>query len=293
MGINADYSFLEYFPTQLFSALIEEWTGQDKKIDFTPNGLLSPDNRETTIRLAQSISSNRLKELQRLSRFLDFSDIWWLVYHIPRTKQVSNLLELDTSSFDVDKYSPQDGPKINGRIIVHELSEHAVFVALEFQSRSKFLRRAFRHLYLPFAKIILVEPQDQAIEVLENELLPFITQEPNKLAPRKANARFIKKLAKPQKGDGFSLVLTHLKIKITLETSGIEGLTQIIIQGSDVIRGAETLEQRHEISLKFMNSGPWVGVGTEDFIIEVGKGVKIRRLERSSLKSLSAVLSDI
>lgn len=272
---------------------MDEWTAHDIEIDFAPNGLLSPDNREATVKLAQSVSSNRFKELRKLSRFLDFSDIWWMVYHIPRTRQVSNLLELDTSNLDVTKYSPKNGPKINGKIIVQELSEHAVFVALEFQSRSKFLRRAFRHLYLPFAKIILVEPQDQAIEVLKNEFLPFITQEPNQLTPKRANARFIKNLTKMHKDDGIPLVLTHLKIKITLETSGIEGLSEIIIQGSDVIRGAETLEQRHEISLKFMNSGPWVGVGTEDFIIEVGKGVKIQRLEKSSLRSLSAVLSDI
>ena len=40
-----------------------------------------------------------------------------------------------------------------------------------------------------------------------------------------------------------------------------------------------------------MNSGPWIGAGTKDFSLEVGKGIQINRLEESSFQNLSTVLS--
>jgi hypothetical protein len=293
MSTDADFSYLENFPTQFFSSLLGEWSGEEPDYNFKPNGLLSPENRELTVKLAQSISSSRQKQLLKLSKFLDISDVWWTPYHIPKTKPISNLLKIEKSILDVNKYTPDASAKIKGNVFVHELSEHAILIIIEFQSRSRLLRRVFRQLFLPSAKIILVEPQDQAMEILTNELLPFMTGDPKQLTQKRANARFIRKLTKSPEEDRLPLTLTYLKIRISLETSGIEGLNHITIQGTDVIRGAETLEQRHEISLKFMNSGPWVGAGTEDFIFEVGKGVQILKLEKPSLKSLATVLTGI
>ncbi|MFX0211024.1 MAG: hypothetical protein ACFFDT_33910, partial [Candidatus Hodarchaeota archaeon] len=171
------------------------------------------------------------------------------------------------------------------------LSEHAILVLIEFSSRSALLRRMFRFIYLPFVRIILLEPQNLAIEVLNNEILPFVTNEPDNMKQKPVRARMIRSLTKIRDETKPSFALTHLKIKISLETSGIEGLHQITIQGDDILRGAETLEQRHEISLKFMNSGPWVGAGTKDFMIEVGKGLQILQLEETSLKNVATVLS--
>ncbi|MHA2239564.1 MAG: hypothetical protein ACXAB2_14545, partial [Candidatus Hodarchaeales archaeon] len=104
-------------------------------------------------------------------------------------------------------------------------------------------------------------------------------------------ARLIKKLAVSPDDPQHRLNISSLKIRISLETSGIEGLQNIIIEGENVIRGVETLEQRHEISLQFMQSGPWVGVGTVEFQMEIGKGVKIHQLESNAFKRLNTVLN--
>ena len=114
---------------------------------------------------------------------------------------------------------------------------------------------------------------------------------PDEVSSKPVRARLIKKLATSPYDPEHRLNILSLKIKISLETSGIEGLRHIIIEGENVIRGVETLEQRDEISLEFMQSGPWVGVGTNDFQLEIGKGIKIHQLESDSFKRLNTVLN--
>jgi hypothetical protein len=124
-----------------------------------------------------------------------------------------------------------------------------------------------------------------------NELLPYLSSTPDEYSAKPVRARLIKKLAIAPDDPQHRLSISFLKIRISLETSGIEGLHHIIIEGDNVIRGVETLEQRHEISLQFMESGPWVGVGTDDFQFEIRKGVKLHQLEADTFRRLNTVLN--
>ncbi|UCG02052.1 MAG: hypothetical protein JSW11_20965 [Candidatus Heimdallarchaeota archaeon] len=288
MDIEAEYSFLSHLPTHYFKRLVDKW--ENTSIELEPNGLLSNENRETTMSFISNMKDSRLKQLKKLSEILDISDVWWEIYQFSEVIPFSHIKKRQ-KAFSVEKYLPEDHSKVKGIFSIKDISEHAILLLAEFSSRSTALKRLFRFIYLPSVKTILLEPKDLSTEILNNEILPFITAESDKITQKRVRARFVRDLTKDRDEGKLSLALTHLKIKISLETSGIEGLNQIIIQGDNVIRGAETLEQRHEISLRFMNSGPWIAAGTKDFSVEVGKGLQIHQLEESSFKNLSTVLS--
>ena len=287
MTPGTEFDYLTHLPTHFFKNLINKW--ENNSVELKPNGLLSNENRDTTLKFVKNLKEAKLKQLKKLAEIFDVSGVWWKILQISKLKPLSQLKK-HHKTFSVDKYLPEEHTKVKGIFSLKEISKLAILVLIEFSSRSTILRRKFRFIYFPSIKIILLEPKDLAIELLKNEILPFITEEPNNLTQKPIRARLIRSLTKiREKTEPFSL--THLRIKISLETSGIEGLNQIIIQGDDVLRGAETLEQRHEISLKFMNSGPWVGAGTKDFTIEVGKGLQIHQLEEGSLKNVTTVLN--
>ncbi|MFX0207368.1 MAG: hypothetical protein ACFFDT_15375 [Candidatus Hodarchaeota archaeon] len=288
MSIEADVSYLSHLPTHYFKRLIKKW--ENTTIELEPNNLLSDENRETIINLITKLKDSRLKLLKKEAALLDISNVWWDIYQFSEVIPFSNL-QKRKKTFSVEKYLPEDHSKVKGIFSIKDISEHAILLLVEFSSRSVALKQQFRFIYFPSVKTILMEPKKLSTEILMKEILPFISSESDKLSRKPIRAKLIRTLTKDHSAEDISLLLTHLKIKISLETSGIEGLNQIIIQGDNVIRGAETLEQRHEISLRFMNSGPWIGAGTKDFSIEVGKGLKIHQLEDHSLKNLSVVLS--
>ncbi|MFX0172145.1 MAG: hypothetical protein ACFE9L_09505, partial [Candidatus Hodarchaeota archaeon] len=286
MGVVTEYDYLAHIPTYVFKNLLNKW--KKISIELKPNGLLSDENRENVINAVQDISESKIKQLQKLSENLNISEVWWQAYQIHKIKQLASLQKRRTT-FTVEKDLDKNYVKIKGIFSIKELSEYAIFILIEFTSRSVSLRRKFRYIYVPSSKIILIEQKEHALELLKKEILPYISKEPDRITPKRPNARLIRNFAKPSGDSRPQIVLNYLKIKISLETSGIEGLSQIIINGDDVIRGAETLEQRHEISLKFMNSGPWVGAGTKDYRFEVRKGIQILRLEEEPLKNLATV----
>lgn len=288
MGIEVEFPYLLHLPTHYFKRLIDKW--ENTSIELAPNGLLSNENRETTMNLIINMKASRLKQLKKLAEVFEVSNVWWEIYQFSEVIPFSQLQKRQ-KTFSVDKYLPEEHTKVKGIFSLKDISEHAILLLIEFSSRSMALKRIFRFIYLPSVKTILLEPKDLSTEILKNEILPFITKESDKITRKPIRARLIRTITKDREKGELSLTLTHLKIKISLETSGIEGLNEIIIQGDDVIRGAETLEQRHEISLQFMNSGPWIGAGTKDFSIEVGKGLQIHNLEEKSLENLSTVLS--
>ena len=286
MGFEPEYDYLESLPTYIFQDLVERW--QKKTLELKPNGLLSEDNRDKVIEIVNDLKISQSKHLTKVAENFDLSSVWWQAYSVERIKPLVDLYNRQ-KSFNVTPYVTEEG-KAKGRITSTDLSEQATFIIAESSSRIATLRKRFRFIYFPTVKLVLMEHFDLCEIFFKNEILPYISKE-DKFIKKPIRARLIKSFAKYKDDPMQRITLTDLKIKISLETSGIEGLNQIIIQGDDVIRGAETLEQRHEISLKFMNSGPWVAAGTQDFQFEVSKGVKIHRLENSSLKKLLIVLS--
>ncbi len=288
LSIEAEFAYLKHFPTFLFKQLVEKW--QKTSIDLQPKNLLSDENRDQTKKILKSLTAAKRKQLLKLSEAFDISNKWWDTYQVSKILPVQNLLNRK-KIFSVEKYMEKDHAKIKGIFTPLKLSEHAILVFIEFSSRSTALKNDFRFIYFPTVKKVLVEQKNLAHDVLTGEILPFITKEPKQAAKKTIRARTIKSLTKKTDESEKGIVLTDLTIRISLETSGIDGLDRIVIKGNDVLRGAETLEQRHEISLKFMDSGPWIGGGTNDFRLEVGKGIQVRQLEEVSLKNITAVLN--
>jgi len=286
LSVEIDYEVLANIPSSLFQKLIEQWGNSFVNLD--PSNIFSPENEGTTKSILDNLSQSKLRNLTKLGRILDLKNVWWESYLIPKIKSFSDF-DGRIKTFEVDKYVDTSGTKAKAFLNVIELSRNALLVLIEFSSRSPSLRRMYRYIFFPAVKIILLEPQEHAVELFQDQVLPFISNE-NQIVLKPIRAKLIKQFTKVTDNKEASIVLTHLKIRISLETSGIEGLSQIIIEGKDVIRGAETLEQRHEISLKFMQSGPWIGAGTDDFIFEVGKGIQIIQIEEKSLKNIATVL---
>ena len=286
--MDIDYSFLDQFPTYVFTELISKW--QNAPVELEPSGLLSKENIEKTKSILQSLSSNRMNHLQKLASTLALTSVWWQVYQLSNPLSLSKI-RLRPSGVDLTKHLPEEAGKITAKFSLIDLCEHALLLVIDLSSRTRSLRDCFRFIYLPSISKILLEKKPLAPALLQDELLPFLSSTPENFSSKPIRARLIKKLAISPDDPQHRLNISFLKIRISLETSGIEGLQHIIIEGENVIRGVETLEQRHEISLKFMESGPWVGVGTTDFHIEIRKGVKIHQLETDTFMRLNTVLN--
>ena len=286
--MDADYSHLENFPTFVFSQLIDKW--YNTNIELAPNGLLSEENRDISISFLEKLSTNRVNKINKLAETLKLISSWWNVYQFKDPKPVSQI-RLRPKLIDTKNYVGEDSTKITAKFKVIDLCEHALLLVIEYASRTRSLRETFRYIFLPSINKLMVEQKEMAVELLKGELIPYLSSSPETLTKKPIRARLIKKLAVSPDDPQHRLNISSLKIRISLETSGIEGLQHIIIEGENVIRGVETLEQRHEISLKFMQSGPWVGVGTTEFQIEIGKGVKLHQLEPNAFKRLNTVLN--
>ncbi|MHA1207141.1 MAG: hypothetical protein ACTSSO_06195 [Candidatus Hodarchaeales archaeon] len=247
---------------------INKW--KNTTINLTPNGLFSSENKSIVEPILEELSKSRMNQLLKLS----------LILQLTGTKEV-----------DIITYFPGEEAKVKGKFSLIDLCEHAILFAIDITSRTRSLRDCIRFIFLPTINRILVEQKPLSSSLLKGEILPYLSKEPDEVTSKRIRARLIKKLATSTSDPEHRLNILSLKIKISLETSGIEGLQHIIIEGENVIRGVETLEQRHEISLQFLQSGPWVGIGTDDFQLEIGKGVKIHQLESESFKRLNTVLN--
>jgi len=286
--MDTDYSFLDEFPTFVFSNMINKW--KRTTLNLTPNGLFSNENKTIVEPILAKLTKSRLNQLKKLSSVLKLTETWWQVFQLTKPKPLSQI-RLRPKIVDIDEYFPGDESKIKATFSLIDLCEHAILFVIDLSSRTRSLRDCIRFIYLPTINRILVEQKPISSSLLKGEVLPYLSSDPDEVSSKPIRARLIKKLATVPNDPEHRLNILFLKIRISLETSGIEGLQHIIIEGENVIRGVETLEQRHEISLQFMQSGPWVGIGTNDFHLEIGKGIKLRELETDTFKRLNNVLN--
>ena len=286
--MDTDYSFLDEFPTFVFSSMINKW--KNLTIDLAPNGLFSDENKSIVEPILAELTKSRLNQLLKLSLILKLTGNWWQVFQITKPKPLS-VIRLRPKEVNFRNYSSDVEAKVKAKFTLIDLCEHAILFAIDLTSRTRSLRDCIRFIFLPTINRILIEQKPLSSSLLKGEILPYLTTEPSEVSSKPIRARLIKKLATDTNDPEHRLNILFLKIKISLETSGIEGLQHIIIEGANVIRGVETLEQRHEISLQFLQSGPWVGIGTDDFRLEIGKGVKLNQLESDSFKRLNTVLN--
>jgi len=286
--MDTDYSFLDDFPTFVFSNMINKW--KNITIELAPNGLFSDENKSIVKPILEELTKSRLNQLLKLSMILKLTGTWWKVFQITKPKPLSQIRSRPME-VNIISYLPSEETKIKAKFSLIDLCEHAILFAIDLTSRTRSLRDCIRFIFLPTINRILVEQKPLSSSLLKGEILPYLSTKPDEISSKRIRAQLIKRLATSPNDSEHRSNILFLKIKVSLETSGIEGLQHIIIEGENVIRGVETLEQRHEISLQFLQSGPWVGIGTNDFQLEIGKGVKINQLESDSFKRLNTVLN--
>ena len=115
-------------------------------------------------------------------------------------------------------------------------------------------------------KMLLVESKSEAatkefVKIIEKAF--SITTENIRI-----NAMIIREFVKATPKD-----LTKLVIRVPQEVAGFGGLSELTVQGSDVIAGSKGLMDRHETSP--INVGPWTGVSNKKITLKVGKPVRV------------------
>ena len=63
LSAEGEYSYLEHLPTSFFKRLIDTW--EKTSVELHPNGLLSKENRETTIKLLKNMTAAKQKKIQK------------------------------------------------------------------------------------------------------------------------------------------------------------------------------------------------------------------------------------
>lgn len=123
-------------------------------------------------------------------------------------------------------------------------------------------------------KMLLVENKS---EQATNEFVKIIEQAFSVTTEKiRINAMVIREFVKNNPES-----LTRLIIRVPQEVAGFGGLSELTLQGSDVIVGSKGLMDRHETSP--INVGPWTGVSNANISLDVGKPVRISTVKDAIL----------
>ncbi|MHA1543181.1 MAG: hypothetical protein ACTSQH_09410, partial [Candidatus Hodarchaeales archaeon] len=99
--MDPDYSFLDEFPTFVFSHLVNKW--KRTTINLEPNGLLSEENKSIVEPILTELTKSRLNQLSKLSMLLKITGTWWQVFQISNPKPLSKI-RLRPVEVDITKY---------------------------------------------------------------------------------------------------------------------------------------------------------------------------------------------
>ncbi|HKZ41938.1 MAG TPA: hypothetical protein VJ044_13320 [Candidatus Hodarchaeales archaeon] len=179
------------------------------------------------------------------------------------------------------RYISCKGIQARGRIVVREIVPDTILVAAEVISKSTNIRGIYRYLMLLKGEILLVEDVDEDGERLyTNYFMPtFKITDPSEI---KINAMRIRKLAK----NGVESPI-RMTILVNNQTAGVDGLETITIAGDNIIRGIQTLKDRQEVDIKADALGPWTEIETPSLKLEIGKGIRIKKISFSTIELLS------
>ena len=78
-----------------------------------------------------------------------------------------------------------------------------------------------------------------------------------------------------------------MTILVNNQTAGVDGLETITIAGDNIIRGIQTLKDRQEVDIKADALGPWTEIETPSLKLEIGKGIRIKKISFSTIELLS------
>ncbi len=270
-------SIFDKIPSFLLSYLIKEWTMQSHTI---PTGLSAREKLETTMDLLDGLSRSQIQTLRKLEKFITYDCVWspFVVREgLEFTK--SGFLE----KFSTKEYFPNPRVPINGKLHSYEIEAGIFLLIADFSSRSSLLRTFRRFILIPELNFIFSEHDELGQKVLLTlvqkalgvivENLPF-------------NSMVIRSISKD------CSIVKGLTFLVTTETAGVEGLETVSVLGSDVIPGAEELKVSKEMGTSVLSLGPWIGVKSENFEVDIYNGLHFKRFKLEDLKIIAETLSE-
>lgn len=278
MELFSNLDELRVIPIEIYKDLINSYIPASyTSSDFKP---FSTENLKKTKEILQNLKKTQISQLERLSKFFEVQEVWWDVFKV-KSGKISIINHLKSNKEKANNYYVLKGKETSDYYHIMDIAEF-YFVTLECRSRSPSLRGEFRFIISKESDYFFLEKK----KFVKDKFIEFTEYLSVNLdyAQERIKALLIRRIVK----EGH--VLTNLKVKLTLETTGIEGLSLISIEGENVLRGLETLKDRQEKSLDFVVSGPWIGAGTKDFHLEVAKGLKLSSVSLTTLQAISKIV---
>ncbi len=249
-------------------ANIKGW--KTKRVPFTAK----QSKREYFLmHLGANISLANFREFRIIREHFQISKIKWNAFSWDKSitryfpdkleKKIENVIQNLTAMVNLD-------------IILVDEETKTIFLLLEqWQNQivsDTFLSRVetnipkyFRAYMCLSKKMLLVENKS---EKATNEFVKIIEQAFNLTIDKiRINAMIIREFVKNNPEN-----LTRLIIRVPQEVAGFGGLSELTLQGSDVIIGSKGLMDRHETSP--INVGPWTGVSNANISLDVGKPLR-------------------
>ena len=226
-----------------------------------------------TQHLGQKVSLEFLREMRALHEHYNIKNFNWLLFRWD--KDITNYFpELMKEQFE--KVIKKLDSLITVDFLVVDKKTKTVFLLLEnwkneiiadaiIKRVEAKIPKYFRAYFSLSKKMLLI--QERSKQATKDFLALFKQAYAVKLQEIRINAMVIREFVKrnPKK-------LTKLTVKVPQEVAGFNGLSELTIVGSDVIKGSKGLMNRHETSPILI--GPWVGVANKKIELKVGESLK-------------------
>ena len=226
-----------------------------------------------TQHLGQKFSLEFLREMRALHEHYNIKNFNWLLFRWD--KDITNYFpELMKEQFE--KVIKKLDSLITVDFLVVDKKNKTVFLLLEnwkneiiadaiIKRVEAKIPKYFRAYFSLSKKMLLI--QERSKQATKDFLALFKQAYAVKLQEIRINAMVIREFVKrnPKK-------LTKLTVKVPQEVAGFNGLSELTIVGSDVIKGSKGLMDRHETSPILI--GPWVGVANKKIELKVGESLK-------------------
>ncbi|MFQ5979493.1 MAG: hypothetical protein ACE5OZ_15305 [Candidatus Heimdallarchaeota archaeon] len=257
------------------SHLITSWTKTSHTI---PDDITSQEKLELIIENVGGVSRSKFQLLLKLEKFLTFTSPWspFLICNEFHFKQIGLLRRFSTK-----EYYPNPKAAVRGKLHSFEINPDIFLIVAEFSSPSSLLRSFRRFAITPKLNLLLAEHDSLARKLLTNLIQPTLKLELNNLA---INSMVIRDISKDWP------LISGLTSLVTTETAGVEGLETVSISGENVLLGAEELKSAKEMISSLMSIGPWVGIRTENFSLNIYEGLKFQRFDLEDLHRLKEIL---
>ncbi|MFX0116269.1 MAG: hypothetical protein ACFFB3_17095 [Candidatus Hodarchaeota archaeon] len=268
-------STLEKIPSFHLTYLATKWSKTPQRI---PEGLNGQQKLKALHDIIGSISKSKFQHFRKLEKFLTFDTTWspFLIGHEFVLHQVGLI-----KRFSAKEYFPNPRVAVNGKLHSFEIEPGIFLLVAEFSSRSSLLRTYRRFVIVPELNLMLAEHDSLGRKLLTDLLQPFLNLKLDNLA---INSMVLRDISKEW------TEISGMTSLVTTETAGVEGLETVAISGTNVLSGAEELKSAKEMASSLLSIGPWVGIKTVNFTLNIYKGLKFRRFVLEDMRRLKEIL---